>query len=61
MKKDLKKLKKYIKEMNEWWKSSSQNDFEKIGAQLLEKGFTVDEAYDILNTLLVACINEYGD
>lgn len=43
-----------------WWKSSSNEKFEELYVKLIGKGFTQDEAIEILETAYCAVSAEFG-
>ncbi|MFH1759811.1 MAG: hypothetical protein ABIA63_01795 [bacterium] len=60
-----------LKELNEkianlppdgegWWQSSGEKTFVALGEKLLNKGFSVDEAFDFLDDAYLAVSGEYG-
>lgn len=44
-----------------WWKHASEEVFIATGKNLIDRGFTVDEAIQVLSILYFAVRNEFGD
>lgn len=47
--------------VNGWWKSSSEQDFNKAFWQLVEHGYEHREAMNLLENLYYAVADEYGN
>jgi hypothetical protein len=43
-----------------WWHSDGRDRFEQLGADLVAKGFTPDEALDLLESAYSAVAGEFG-
>jgi hypothetical protein len=43
-----------------WWKTAGMSECLSAGRKLLDKGFSVDEAYTLLENVFWAGINERG-
>lgn len=60
----MKRISKIIDEIppnGEWWKSDTRETFYEAAVTLLQKGFTDEEAKDLLEDLYSAVAAEYGD
>lgn len=57
------KLNKLIDDLpndGEWWSRSNRDDFYKVGSELLNAGFQVVDAFNILATCYSAVASEFG-
>lgn len=43
-----------------WWHADGEEAFQRIGARLVEKGFTQEEAADLLSEAYAAVAGEFG-
>lgn len=57
----LNKLIDKLPENGEWWKNATRDTLRAVGVLLLKKGFTVEEAHDIIGNCYYAVSGEYGD
>ena len=58
-----KKLFKMIDEMrgeDGWWKDGGRVTFRRLGKELMQKGYTCDEAFDFLESAYYVGAGEYG-
>ena len=44
-----------------WWKSSGEDTYEELAADLMAHGYSGDEAVALLSTAYSAAAEEYGD
>lgn len=57
----LQNLETHLAENYDFWKSDAQETLMEVGEKLFRKGFTLDEAIDIISTVWNQCAEEYGE
>ena len=54
------KVMKVIEEDIEFWSSSTKDSFKGSAKDLIDHGYTVEDAAELLSNLYYSCGNEYG-
>lgn len=55
------RIEEEMKPSEGWWRSDTAESFNQVANKLIAGGFSVDDAFDIIQTIYGATKEEYGD